>query len=185
MQKNLYVTWSHYNSAHTHKHTHFPPFTTHTHTSTITCSIVEFHGFGVVKWSNGRGWKTLLSQQALLLYLDLYVHFGRLTQKSWCIRIGSDASVLKSILSRCVSTSLSETGSKIPSREAARPMAHVKMRFNDLQKASTGGELMYRNVMKGYTRGGRSRDIDILGSRSPKRQKQSKYRFDGIEGGRR
>lgn len=92
--------------------------TVHTH---FFYEVQNFMVLGVVKRSDGRGWMTLMSRQAFLPISTCTLTFSHTkTSNDWCIRSASDARVLKWILSRCVGTSLSETGSKIPSREAAR-----------------------------------------------------------------
>lgn len=92
--------------------------TVHTH---FFYEVQNFMVLGVVKRSDGRGWMMLMSRQAFLPISTCTLTFSHTkTSNDWCIRSASDARVLKWILSRCVGTSLSETGSKIPSREAAR-----------------------------------------------------------------
>lgn len=105
---------SHLNS----EHTLFPPSATHTFTNERR--IVEFHGYGVVKWSDGCGWMALVSQQALPLHLSLSLcgHWQAHFDKYWC----TDAASFLKINLRADAThaSVCETVSKIPSREAAR-----------------------------------------------------------------
>lgn len=53
--------------------------TVHTH---FFYEVQNFMVLGVVKRSDGRGWMTLMSRQALLLHLYLYVHSDILTHKN-------------------------------------------------------------------------------------------------------
>lgn len=92
-----------------------------THTFSMKCRISWFWGW----WSEAMdvdGWRSCLGRPSFCISISTctltFSHTK--TSNDWCIRSASDARVLKWILSRCVGTSLSETGSKIPSREAAR-----------------------------------------------------------------
>lgn len=142
----VWVSWSHRNS----EHTLFPPSATHT--STNERRIVEFHGYGVVKWSDGCGWMALVSQQALLLHLSLCGHWQAHSDKYWCTEA---TSFLKINPVLRVDASMRVPVRQFPrSHQGKQRDARVKMCFNDLWKASANAGLMRQNVMKRSTRVG-------------------------------
>lgn len=152
-------TWSHYNSAHT-----------------LFLLSAEFHGFG---GGEAKRWTWMddahVSAGPPSASLSLRALWHSHTQKQLTTDAYDLVQMSESENESCPDALEQVCLRRVPKfHQGKQQDARVKMRFNDLRKSSTGGELKHRDVVKRYTWGGRSRDIDILGSRWPKKTKTIK-----------